>query len=125
MNVELLEKIAETIASRPNHFDISSWHNSYGVCGTTHCIGGWAQVLSGIRASTDHEEMAKLLGLKHAYDAMYEDSLNDDCEAARLFVVDYWAEPFLSRYRDAVDDPSERAKVACDYIHHFIETEGK
>lgn len=67
MNIELLRKIQEVIAAKPDEFDINSWH-SHGVCNTTHCIGGWAQVICGAPQNRRADEMAQLLGLEFVID---------------------------------------------------------
>lgn len=63
MNVRLLRKIAKVIQEKPREFDLRNWHHVRGTnsndralcdlpkekqisCKTTHCIAGWAQVLS-------------------------------------------------------------------------------
>lgn len=38
-----LKKVAEVILADPNHLDMRSWHS---LCGTYHCLGGWAQHIS-------------------------------------------------------------------------------
>lgn len=34
--------VCAAIAKEPQHFDMDGWHDR---CGTTHCLGGWAQFL--------------------------------------------------------------------------------
>lgn len=46
MNVELLEKIREQIIAHPEQHDQQLW-GFKADCGTTHCIAGWAAVLTG------------------------------------------------------------------------------
>ncbi|WP_334069806.1 hypothetical protein [Acinetobacter colistiniresistens] len=41
--IALLDQIREKILANPEHFNMSSWHSH---CGTSHCIAGWAQVLT-------------------------------------------------------------------------------
>lgn len=44
VDADLPAKILEQIEQHPESWDQTLWHNS---CGTTHCIAGWAIVLSG------------------------------------------------------------------------------
>lgn len=45
MNIELLRQIQDKIRQYPESFNMITWHSSSS-CGTTHCIGGWCDVLS-------------------------------------------------------------------------------
>lgn len=107
MNVALLEKIAETIVDNCGDFDMGNWH-----CGTVHCIGGWAEVLTGNEKSYSAAKKAKILGL------------NVD-ESDRLFSLFDWPVTFRNAYRNAKRDMSAKAQIAADRIRHFIATEGR
>lgn len=120
MNIPLLEKIAEVIEAQPELFDMGYWH-----CETTHCIGGWAQRLSGRAENIDTQDMADLLGIELTSD---DDCLvYDECEAGRLFLSDNWPTQFRDAYEIAnnSDNQAMKAKVAADRIRHFIATSGR
>lgn len=120
MNVELLRKIAAVIQEKPEEFDMRMWH-AKNACATTHCIGGWAQVLSGVPEDEDRpDQMASLLGL--SYEIVEEDgaiNLDTDCEASRLFFRHNWPTQF-QRPRASIDPVNAAAR-----IEHFIATEGR
>lgn len=42
MNIVLLRQIMRQIEDYPRSWNQGAWH-----CGKSHCIGGWAQILSG------------------------------------------------------------------------------
>lgn len=113
MNVELLEKIAEVIVEKCGQFDMDTWHGEG--CGTAHCIGGWAEVLTGSEPGYSLIAKAQLLGIGYG--------LNDS-QAGRLFYLDCWPEGFRNAYRDEERDPLAKAKIAADRIRHFIATDG-
>lgn len=46
-NVDLMLAVREQITSHPETHDQDSWGRRGPECGTTHCIAGWAAVLSG------------------------------------------------------------------------------
>lgn len=135
MNVPLLRKIQEVIAAKPEEFDINSWH-AHGSCNTTHCIGGWSQVLSGAPQNKRSDDMADLLDIEFVKDenvsAYYEDEMevvhtSDDCQAGRLFYVDSWPEQFQHcDEEDCEYHPfKDRSEAAIARIDHFIATEGR
>ena len=114
MNSKLLLKVKEAILAEPDNFDMDQWH-----CGTSHCICGWAQVLSGkVKDSfnTDsHTEVGmKLLGL------------TDVTQAMTLFYTSCWPQPFrqsyLNIFKDDPDLKKQQAEVAARRIDHFIAT---
>jgi hypothetical protein len=41
-NKELLQKVVDAIREHPDQWDQTTWH-----CGTSHCVAGWAEILSG------------------------------------------------------------------------------
>ena len=122
MNVRLLRKIAKVIQEKPREFSIVTWHRNKSVgfdkailyevpeekrvsCRTTHCIAGWAQVLS-----PDHncheaapDDAQRLLGIT-------------DYEASRLFYGYNWPKGFGGLRANA--------KQAAARIEHFIKTKG-
>lgn len=111
MNVRLLRRIAKVIQEKPREFDMRTFHNQKD-CGTTHCIGGWAEALTG----------------KNPIEAL---GLTGD-ESDRLFYVQIknheWPKRFLGRkrknmtWREYVWLPTARQAAA--RIEHFIKTKG-
>lgn len=57
--IDLLERVADQIEIEPRLWQQRAF-TSQVVCGTAHCIGGWAVALAGKRGLT---EAGKLLGL--------------------------------------------------------------
>ncbi len=55
-----LHAVMAQIEEHPEMWDQSSWH-----CGTSHCFGGWAQVLSGAQITSDNvrHDARRWLGL--------------------------------------------------------------
>lgn len=54
MNVENYERVLEQIIEHPETWNQWGWHTRYYYqCATSHCIGGWGQVLSGRPANSD------------------------------------------------------------------------
>lgn len=111
MNVELLRKIAAVIQEKPELFDMQyfNWRNS---CGTSHCIGGWAEDMTGL-------PMQEALNISNL-------------EARRLFYVDGdfsdeeegdeggWPKQF-----HGVPEPwKPTPQQAAARIEHFIATNG-
>ncbi|MBX3253949.1 MAG: hypothetical protein KF862_07385 [Chitinophagaceae bacterium] len=45
----LIKDIAKNVLDRPGSLDMSQWH-----CGTSHCLAGWACVLSPEAAEVEH-----------------------------------------------------------------------
>jgi len=41
------QKVYEAVSSKPETFDMGSWHNTEASCGTTHCRAGWVIHLAG------------------------------------------------------------------------------
>lgn len=123
LNVDLLERIAHVIVRQSSEFDMAAWHDG-GTCNTTHCIGGWAQKLSGLPETDDAKEMARLLGLEYVPNPMIPTIPDTDCQAGRLFYSEEWPSEFYERYEEATDsDSREMAEVTADYIRYFIRTE--
>lgn len=123
MNVALLEKIAEVIVEQPDNFDMGDWH-----CDSSHCIGGWAQLLSGLPQTKDASNMADLLGLEFEPERLEDEGpdlhAHDNCESGRLFYEGNWPSKF--RYYGSEEyDSADVARVAAARIRHFIATEGR
>lgn len=56
VNVELLQKTLDTIEQLPQHWNQSFWH-----CGTSHCFGGFAELIANnIPIETSHDEIERL-----------------------------------------------------------------
>lgn len=114
MNVRLLRRIAKVIQEKPTEFDMVNF-TGYTNCGTTHCIGGWAQEFTG----------------KHPMEAL---RITPE-QGNRLFYVTnnnrepLWPKRFMGRKKknlsmeDSWWKPTPRQAVA--RIEHFIKTQGK
>jgi hypothetical protein len=121
MNKKLFERIAAVIEQAPEDFDMSSWEgrrrNEDGeICGTTHCIAGWAIVLSTgqnfLRQWSDYpekvsNEAARLLEISEE-------------QADSLFHVFSWPGEFKHNWLD--NDDQGQAKTGIARIRHFMET---
>lgn len=114
MNTKLLLKVKRKILKYPQLFDMS-WFTSANSCGTTHCIGGWAKVFS----KSDKVDCGLEITTKQ-------------CD--KLFYVNFWPEPFRTKYLDLCTGSVLRAwtpkpgnerkvaKVAAERIDYFIAT---
>jgi hypothetical protein len=107
MNIELLRKIAAVIQEKPAEFDMADF-TKYTTCGTAHCIGGWAHVLTG-----GDEEKACSRGGRLALEL-------SETEAYRLFYCDQWPPRFQSGETGWEVSP----ELAAARIEHFIATGG-
>lgn len=79
-------------------------HNT--VCGTTHCIAGWAQIVFKGRISENLDtslEGQEILGLNEG-------------ESYRLFHLVGWPRKWKSMMHDTHNYPELQAKVAAEYI---------
>lgn len=113
MNVELLRKIAVVIQEKPQLFDMLHF-SSDTKRGTAHCIGGWAEELTG----------------KDKYTALDIPVM----QAARLFYVcdgmgePLWPRRFLGRKKKGMSHEVSKwrptPKQAAARIEHFIATNG-
>ena len=113
MNVELLRRIQEVIRLKPEALEMGDWHGK-NLCGTTHCIAGWAQVLSG----HDESHRADDEGME-ALELSYE-------EADRLFYVDVGdGSGWPKEFRGSPDEWKPTPQQAIARIDHFIATEGR
>lgn len=109
MNIELLNKVKTKILEEPENLKMEMFH-----CGSAHCIGGWAQVLSGrgILNSNNREPAMNLLALT-------------TFESYTLFDLKCWPDKFLKDYEDNIDDKQYLAKITIERIDHFIATKGR
>ncbi len=62
---ELLRQVVNQILTHPNEWNQKAWH-----CGTSHCVGGWCQVLAKAPLTESKDEMRELAELTEA-DADY------------------------------------------------------
>jgi hypothetical protein len=130
MNVRLLRRIAKVIQEKPKEFDMSYWHTDRtdGIadslcglpkdrrvgCSTSHCIAGWAQVLSTKRDCAMHAEddAQRILGLTAE-------------QSDRLFYVGgATTGGWPQRFRGRKYEFSPTAKQAAARIEWFIKTKG-
>jgi hypothetical protein len=123
MNVELLRRIQTQIREHPETFRMDDWN-----CGTAMCIAGHAVSLSGFKWAKSGKRLVpqegsvfwsahglgrKLLGLD-----------DNDQAADRLFYTPNWPEQFFLAFCDSLSSYPESARIACERIDHFIETDG-
>lgn len=103
---EMLERVKEIIRREPQNLEMSTWH-----CGTSHCIGGWLQILDGNQPNRlrVREDACRALGLLGPYAA--------NC----LFFTDHWPEVFQEMYMVA-ESAEELAEVACMAINDWMIT---
>jgi hypothetical protein len=132
MNIDLLQQIKSRILAEPDAFRMDYWS-----CGTAHCIGGWACVLSGYEMQ-DTDSGIRGARLTNGFGTMttagdllglsFEDTdgWETPSEAERLFFTENWPQDFEDRYdaAEAVEDRAELAKIAAERIDHFIATNG-
>ena len=119
MNVRLLRRIKKQILAEPNTFRMDVWS-----CGTAHCIGGWAAVLTGWTPRIEHG------GIAHSatkgstcwdIGAITNDSLDiDTIQRVRLTSESRWPDPFRGGRTRKI-----RAELAAARIEHFIKTKGE
>lgn len=110
MKIRLLRKIQKQILTEPDRFWMGQWH-----CGTSHCLGGWAQTLLGLKEKCDGFYNEKYL---QAHFGLTE------TQAGRLFWTIGWPKKFRNLYLNAANRP-QQAVVASARIDHFIKTKGK
>jgi len=141
INVKLLRKIAKHISEEPKRLAMSDWVQKLGQkdwlgletsevfdsnyalacqthefakCGTAACIGGWALLFHGKRATdradSTQRRAGKLIGI-------------DKDQSERLFFVESWPDKFCGRYKNA-KTPRGKASAAVARIEHFIKTKG-
>lgn len=141
MNTKLLKRIAKTITSRPEQFDMDYWfqfHKNIPNCHTAACIAGWAITLGTTKAkakpmpSKAARLFVPLFGTKDANDfavSYYDESpvskgtivekavtlldINND-QAKRLFYRDNWPQEYKDAFYKAVDgqDPKDLITAA-------------
>lgn len=134
MNVKLLRKIKRHILAEPLRFMMATWirrkfrgfgsftgdggkRQGFAECGTAACIGGWAVILSKISDSDINMHSGSDIMSKAS--ALLELSSS---QAPRLFLTDYWPQPFRHDYNSQNTTPKTRARIAADRIEHLIKT---
>lgn len=74
MNKENFKLVLDKIEKNRDLYDQKTYHNKkfFGLCGNTHCVAGWAQILSGQKADNRfvYRDGRLFLGLNRA-DANY------------------------------------------------------
>jgi hypothetical protein len=130
-NVELLLKVRAKIIEEPRQFDMSAWFERYVCwpvpnCGTTACIGGWAEAIS--KQKTPEECEGGWISPANTLKLTGE-------QASRLFHLQNWpaefryemyhANPFHVFSADELHKVlAKRAEIAARRIDHFIATKG-
>ena len=115
---ERLQAVRDKIYRSPKGFDMSSFFNPNGACGTTCCIAGELNALDDHRNERgdpyycDLSHATKLLGLE-------ESRLRDNRYS--IFYDDEWPSPFKEQYAEVQDDPIKRADVALRFLDYLIE----
>src|SRR6266436_699381 len=94
INVALLLRVADKISKHPEQFNMAKWD-----CGTTACIIGWMQRLSGVHR---HELTKDWTGRQYT----------------QLCIECYWPKRFRSIPKDT---PAARAAKAVIRIHSFLD----
>lgn len=119
MNVPLLLDIKAHILAEPDAFRMDVWS-----CGTAHCIGGWACMLSGVPMKERYSGSGHWQAIGEPTSSVAERLLGlDDDSSINLFEVGCWPDEFSERYQ-ATDDRVEHVKIAAERIDHFIATNG-
>lgn len=128
MNVELLERICETIMQENTLFNMNAWfqkqdgttvlpRRSDDYCGTVCCIAGHAIKLwypNGIPNE-------RYSGTVFTFGNWAGDILQlNPREVEKLFFVCFWPTYYQDAYMKARDIPELRAKTAVNRIQHFI-----
>lgn len=113
MNVELLRKIAAVIQEKPAEFDMLNF-TAITECGTSHCIGGWAEKLTGM-------PMRKALGIDYdqAQRLFYIEGDYEDDDSGEE--IGGWPHQFRGVDNEWKPTPAQAAAR----IEHFIATEGR
>lgn len=115
MNTRLLRRIQKRILKEPENFYMPTWH-----CGTAHCIGGWAAVLSAPKnepfdfSSYEFENAIKFLKLN---------SVKNDTD---LLFCSRWPNKYSMPYNLALryENRAKAAQIAAELIDYFIECKG-
>lgn len=111
MNIELFNKIKNTIAKEPAKLDMRVWK-----FGATNCIGGLALVLSS-------EEEKKNLGINDVFGIEGQNAAKllgiTIAQSMKLFPLVGWPANFYQDFY-AATDAKERGDVAIARINYFI-----
>lgn len=127
LNVRLLRRIKKHILDRPTRFFMESYVDQgtpggrtcgftdqakrYPECGTTACIAGWANILTGAKADWEIRDAGRAsdkLGLQPGQGCLLFCDLN-------------WPKAFADDYEKA-STPLQRVKIAAARIEHLIST---
>jgi hypothetical protein len=123
MNIELLKKVRDKIATTPEAYDQSIWGRSAkdAPCGTAACIAGWAAHLSG------HAPLERLQNNGNSTsigDIAQRELGIDYFERSTLFSAEpsaSWPDPYNDDW-DNAGSPQERATVAVAFLDEIIDT---
>lgn len=83
----MLKRVAEVALAPGNTLDMDSWHRD-GICGTTHCIAGWAQHLADEKYRSIKPVGAGLLLLGPVVAQRFFDSTEDGREYLESVLAD-------------------------------------
>ena len=118
MNLERHNQIIAMIEANPK-----SWNQLYWHCGTSHCYGGWAQVLSGatINKNTAFEDARRWLELsifeaKEAFNI--HNSLDDLKDLPNNFTYnEHGYNKYGITFFGAIKEDSERSDSALERLN--------
>lgn len=68
-NAELAYRVLDHIDAHPTEWDQATWK-----CGSSHCFGGWAVVLSGATVDYSNDELVVVAGPDELLDLEIEDA---------------------------------------------------
>lgn len=123
LNIELLKKVRDKIATTPEAYDQAIWGRSAedAPCGTAACIAGWAAHLSGNVNLEYLQTHSRDCGIGD----IAEDALGLETRERYVLFASYpyqeWPEPFALNWKNAVSH-KERALVAVAFLDEIIET---
>lgn len=136
MKTDLFRRVADMIIANPAHVNMVGWYGE-SACGTTACIGGWARYLvycdkRNTPPSVDHlKETVKNDFLIGVIQTTYGDLIGIDGDSWNgLFLSGSWPIAYRERLarlklNDVITNPVAYALVVYNYIHYFIECDGK
>lgn len=109
MNKPLLRKIIKQIQKEPRKLNMEEYH-----CGTSHCIAGWATVLTGRKKDPYSFGYSVLETAREVLDLRYD-------IAKDLFYPLRWPYRYQAQYYQA-KNRTEKAKIAVNRIRYLMRT---
>lgn len=123
LNIELLKKVRDKIATTPEAYDQRLWgrHAETAPCGTAACIAGWAAHLSGnlsLEYLQTHSRDCTIGDIAEIEMGLYPGDRNVLFSGSPR---EDWPQPFADDWGRATSD-QERALVAVAFLDEIIET---